>query len=118
MFLDYLEFGKGVHGDPHWARQSALLGLPAPEVEFIGALERIDVDLPYVLQRVFDRTLPIKRIAPHATDAGRFVAAMGERERRRIYRLYELDFETFGYARDDVVGPPARRRKITFDEVA
>lgn len=118
MFLDYLEFGKGVHGDPHWAPQSALLGLPVTDVEFVGALETIDVDLPYVLQRIFDKTLPIKKIAPHATDGGRFAAALPAGERRRIYRLYEADFESFGYARDDVAGPPARRRGTPLNGVA
>jgi len=108
-FLDFLEFGDGVHGDSHWAPQSALLGLPVTRFGFIGALETIDADLPFIMQRIFGKAVAAKKVAPHATDAGRFAAALTDRERERIYRLYEADFDNFGYAKGDATSPPARR---------
>jgi len=107
-FLDYLDFGKGIYGDPHWALQSALLGLPVDRIEFIGSLENIETDLAYVLERIFGENFSAKTFAPHATDAGRLARTLGDDEKRRIYRLYEADFDSFGYAKAETASGPAR----------
>ncbi|GGH41004.1 Sulfotransferase family protein [Cribrihabitans marinus] len=87
--------------DPHWRPQHINIMYPFVRPNFLGRLETIDQDLPYLLSECFGMTSkPPKRQAPHATGAGKQAGALlsdsGTLSRARA--LYERDFELFGYS--------------------
>lgn len=98
-FIKYLEYGK-INSDPHWARQVDLLTIPLSKFDYIGKLENINKDLPYVLKTIYGRSGPIVSVKNHATQAQKKVANLSKKEKEKIYTLYKSGFETFGYSKE------------------
>ena len=109
-FIDYLEHCAGLHRNAHWAPQADLLPLSPLELDLILYTEDLDRDLPRLLRRLYpERTAIIercehKRRAQGDRDARKNPRASAWLEtlyddalRRRVRRLYERDFEAFGY---------------------
>ena len=97
-FLDYIEDG-GIDEDGHWSRQVDLLPIPHTELNFIGRVENLATELPWVMERIFHRQIPIVNAATHATAAQDATKELDSSTKERIYRLYQADFEILGYPR-------------------
>ncbi|MGM0404488.1 MAG: sulfotransferase family protein [Thermodesulfobacteriota bacterium] len=98
-FLYSLQKGK-LYSNAHWAPQSALLLLPADQFDFIGKVESIDTDLPYIKQKLQGKRpeKPFKSTLNNSTGASRKLRAYYDTETAEIVRmLFRNDFETFGY---------------------
>ena len=96
-FIDFLEFGEGVHSDGHWARQTDLIGIPLEDLNFIGKCERLSEDLPHIMNRIYDRSEKTLNHAPHATGSDKKVDACSTADLSRIYKVYEKDFDLLEY---------------------
>lgn len=97
-FLDYLEEG-GINQNAHWARQSDLLLFAVEIFDYIGKTENLSTDLPAILREIFERTYPLVSVSDHRTRASKEVIELTTTLKDRIYRLYEIDFDNFGYSR-------------------
>lgn len=98
-FLLSLEDGK-LYSNAHWAPQSALLLMPADQFDFIGKVETLDIDLPYIKNRIQGKRPeePIRSILNNATGASRKLQAYYDDETAEMVRnLYWNDFKTFAY---------------------
>lgn len=98
-FLTYLESG-GLFANAHWAPQWALIPLPIRDLKFIGKVESLAPDLSEVLRILFNAAPPVVSAREHATPAEEAVKDMAPDVRRRIFQLYQRDFETFGYSQE------------------
>jgi hypothetical protein len=100
-FITYLENG-GLYSNPHWCPQSDLLLLKPSELSFIGKTETLDQDLPQVIQSLFGAG-SYQSIQTRSTRRRGASDALSEfydaRLMDRVYRLYQCDFESFGYDR-------------------
>lgn len=99
QFLDFLEFRGGLQADPHWARQTDLLGLPPRMLDRVGRFERLQDDLPDIMGTVFGTDAQTTTVSPHATRANELAKVQSAETLARVYRLYEPDFDAFGYPR-------------------
>jgi len=108
-FLDYLEFRNSVSANGHWARQSDFLVMPVSAFDAIGKVESPDDDLPHILREIFRSKKTIINWTPHATVANRSIHTLSTAQRRRIFRLYEADFDNFRY--------PVNQALITLEEL-
>lgn len=100
-FLERLEAGALYHG-PHWAPQVALLPRDRSRLDFVGRLERIDNDLPALLQRLFSvHDVEVRNWDVHRTGSGtqleRYYDAAAV---DRVRALFHEDFAAFGYSTD------------------
>jgi dermatan 4-sulfotransferase 1 len=99
-FVDYLEFGGGVHTNGHWARQIDMLVMPPGKFDYVGKFEDLEQGLGEATRRIFGARKEINTYAPHATSASSQIALLDGSLRRRIARIYEEDFEAFHYPFD------------------
>jgi dermatan 4-sulfotransferase 1 len=97
-FLDYLENG-GIEHNAHWARQRDLLSIPIDEFNFIGRTENLTEHLNYVLSIIFETNQAIVSVREHATSSTRTIKELDTVAKARIYKIYEVDFENFGYVK-------------------
>jgi len=97
-FLDYLGHGNGYQRNHHWARQMDLLPVPAGQLDFIGKTEYLDKDLPRVLKRIFGNGHDVVNWRVNVTGAQKQTGdLLNESRKKMIRRIYECDFEAFGY---------------------
>lgn len=99
-FVDYLEFGDGVHSNGHWARQVDMLVMPPGKFDYVGKFEDLEQGLGEATRRIFGSPKEINTYFPHATSASSQLELLDGTLRRRIARLYEEDFDAFHYPFD------------------
>ncbi len=98
-FLQSLEDGE-LYSNAHWAPQSALLLMPADQFDFIGKVETLETDLPFIKEKIQGKCPeePIRSILSNATGASRKLQAYYDDQTAEMVRnLYRSDFETFAY---------------------
>ena len=101
-FVNYIERQADEDRDGHWRSQSGTLCLDFIDYDFLGRVERFEGDFSEVLRRfageeslistlenVMNESLPIP---PALAYDGQFA--------EQVYRMYRMDFETFGYHKD------------------
>lgn len=89
--------------NPHFTPQWYVLGLDrSMKYDFIGRLENMSSDLPYVLSRLdANKATEILHQAPHAQKATeKLKQYYGEEEQALVAKIYEDDFKYFGYGYD------------------
>ena len=98
-FISGLERGR-LLGNGHWAPQRAMLLIPVERLDFIGRVETLEADLVHVQQRLCpDRAATMKSFLANATGSRDKLAQYYDASLvDRVRRLYQADFETFGYA--------------------
>lgn len=101
-FCRYLDEGH-IWADMHWAPQSDFLLLPLDEFDFVGRLENIDEDLPYIVEQIFgkDAVDGVARAGKKTNTREKLEKAYGPKEVEIITRLYARDFDLLGYDRWD-----------------
>lgn len=107
-FCDYLDTGGGLHENIHWAPQTSIILLPAEKFDYIGRIENMDRDLPFVLGKLKDltgRTTPAD-FAPGGSRSGAYRAPKADdkvdshydaKTTEIVTRLYAEDFRQLGY---------------------
>ncbi len=99
-FLDYLEFGNGVYDDPHWALQTDLIFMPLNEIDFVGRFENFENDIAIIAKNIFGREVDAVNWNPHSTESdSRRCEYLTVDRIRRIYRIYQKDFELLKYSK-------------------
>lgn len=108
--VSFVEFLRRVRQYPasnlnaHFTPQWYVLGLDrSMKYDFIGRLENIASDFPYVLSRLnhSERPPEILHQAPHAQKAStKLKQYYGEEERMLVEEIYKDDFKYFGYGYD------------------
>ncbi len=93
-FLDYLEQG-GINQNGHWSLQKDLLCFPIDEYEIIGKVENIDIDLLNILKRIYGTECELISARKHRTDNQNMI--LKRSQKKKIYKLYQEDYELFGY---------------------
>jgi hypothetical protein len=97
-FLDYLE-RSGLHANAHWTPQTGLMLLPLAQLDFVGRVERLHEDLPFVLARVAPERPAPPPEAPRRTRAEADFARHYDADcAAAVRRLYRGDFAAFGYS--------------------
>ena len=100
-FIDYIAKGN-INKDAHWAPQISLCPFPLDKLNFIGKVETIDSDLPFVMERLFGRG-SFKGIEVREHNRQHAIQKLNsfytEELIRRVYDLYKKDFECLGYAK-------------------
>ncbi len=109
-FLDFLEHLHGLRRNAHWAPQTELILLPPSRLTYIAHMERLDQELPSLLRALYPDHEPrveryahkkhqaSSRTASAAPQADQRLASLYDRSARlRVARLYENDFQAFGY---------------------
>lgn len=98
-FCRFLDAGA-LDLDMHWAPQADILFFPLDRFDFIGRVESLDHDLPYVLRELFgsDTIVPTSRRGTTTNANLRLQEVYGPEEQQIIARLYRRDFEIFGYS--------------------
>lgn len=98
-FCRYLEAG-GLYDDIHWAPQADILLLPVEMFDFIGRVERIGEDLPFVLRRIFGDGVEVemKQAGPRSGAGDRAAEHYCDAAQQIVQRLYRADFNAFGYS--------------------
>ncbi len=99
-FLSFLETPGALSTDAHWARQIDLINLPLKNVDMIGKCENLDSDLPVIMKNIFGESSKIMSYAPHKTESHRVLSGLTSKDKKRIYRIYEYDFDAFKYVQD------------------
>lgn len=105
-FLDFLKRLRDYAPDDlnvHFAPQWYLLGLnKAMKYDFIGRLENMTTDLPYLLTQLSkDQRVKTLHQAPHATNASnKLQQYYGEEEQALVAEIYADDFQYLGYGYD------------------
>lgn len=89
--------------NPHFTPQWYILGLDrSMKYDFIGRLENMSSDLPYVLSRLdADKATEILHQAPHARNATeKLKQYYSEEEQALVAEIFDDDFKYFGYGYD------------------
>jgi hypothetical protein len=98
-FCRYLAEG-GLYENAHWAPQTTLMLIPLSTFDFIGKVESIDSDLRVVLSRL-GAPDPASVAMSYSSFVGRARERAGDYydpdSRKLIAKLYQHDFDTFGY---------------------
>ncbi len=100
QFCHFLDSGN-LYANGHWAPQSEFLIFPVAEYDFIGHFESLSGDFDKVAANILKKETGwgvIKEDPGHATNADARMDAFYTRETYDIiYRLYQVDFDMFGY---------------------
>lgn len=83
--------------DPHWDLQAIRTSLPGLDIELTGRVESFEKDFGSVLQHAGRPSVKLRRL--NKSGASAWTSHYTEELSRIVYRLYERDFDTFGYAR-------------------
>ncbi|MBU3071675.1 sulfotransferase family protein [Aestuariicella sp. G3-2] len=94
-FLSYLESG-GIYEDAHWAPQTDLIFIPIEELDYLGKIETIGRDLPFILNELFKKS-DIVDWRPHASSHEKVKIELDSNQKKKIYALYKNDFISLGY---------------------
>lgn len=112
-FLETIRHSPSHHDDPHWRLQTDNILFDALRIDFIGHLEHIDQDLPYILSRISG----VSTFAPrqdHKTGAAKYVGDyFGATEIDLVREKYAAYFENFGYGCDLTVTSPQATARIS-----
>ncbi len=97
-FICWLEY-DGLFSNPHWIPQTAMLPVSPQRLDFVGKVETLEKDINLVIKSIFNiNVIDIKNAIGHATNIGSvWEDIINQKLRRRIYKLYEQDYVTFGY---------------------
>jgi tetratricopeptide (TPR) repeat protein len=104
--ISFVEFLRRVREYPvsdlnaHFTPQWYVLGLDrSMKYDFIGRLENMSSDLPYVLSQLNEnQTFEVLHQAPHARNAAeKLKQYYSEEEQALVAEIYEDDFKYFGY---------------------
>lgn len=103
-FLTSMEVEGGIYRNYHYAPQVDMMAIPPHEIDYIGKVESLDQDLPFVISKIFKTNGPIVSWRPHASrNSGKRderhmnVASISPNDRVRIQNLFCRDFEAFEY---------------------
>ena len=110
-FLELLASQAPEQMDPHWRPLANLLPLEDVGYDLIGAVETIQADASVLFRRAFPA--PVEDDAGlqmYRTGAGDRTQALSSREVELILRIYQADFETFGYGADPLRTAPDPNR--------
>jgi len=99
QFLFFLESG-GINTNGHWASQTEILPISKEYIDFFGKIENLNDDLNFVLKEIFKRSIPIKNILEHSTILEKRFINIEDKNLKRVYKLYEEDFDNFKYKKD------------------
>lgn len=97
-FLDFLEDGKNIYTDPHWARQADLTPIPMDRFDLVGHVETFEKDYVALLTLLGIADRPPSNFTPHKTNSNERLCELTESQQERISRIYKADFIKFGYA--------------------
>ncbi|KFM58252.1 Carbohydrate sulfotransferase 11, partial [Stegodyphus mimosarum] len=95
-----LERDYDEHWAPYWSRCDPCL----VDYDFVGKLETAEHDFPYAFQKVGIESSPDWWSDVHPISHSltlRYFSSVPEEDIRRLYRIYRLDFELFGYSVDE-----------------
>lgn len=95
-FMDFLREleESNLDKNAHWAPQHAILPAPIDRMDFVGRVESLDVDLPYVITKIFKCECQMQIRQHGSTNSNsRIEEFYGPQERRLVQKLYEKDFE-------------------------
>ncbi|MBL4672056.1 MAG: sulfotransferase family protein [Arenicella sp.] len=95
LFLDFLEQG-GINDNSHWAPQKNLLYFPIDDYDYIGKVETLEKDMEVVLGKIYQSRGTVFSICKRRT--GKIDFTVSNSQKKRIYQLYEQDFECFSYS--------------------
>jgi hypothetical protein len=105
--LSFLEFLKIVQDqtynemDIHWKPSWHIMGMPKVKYDFIGRFEHFATDFQKVLDYINGNTggnISINSVSLYATGASnKALEYYGPEEKRLVEKIYEQDFERFGY---------------------
>jgi hypothetical protein len=99
-YLALLESPDGLLRNRHHAPQTAVIAFEPRDLDAIGLVERLDVDLPEIMRAIFGRDVPVVTWAPHATDrsARRMrVDLLTLQQKDRLSVIYRDDFDQLPY---------------------
>ncbi len=99
QFLFFLESG-GINTNGHWASQTEILPISKKNIDFFGKIENLNNDLNFVLKEIFKRFFPINNILEHSTILENRFFNIEDKNLKRVYKLYEEDFDNFKYTKD------------------
>ncbi|QDL94412.1 sulfotransferase family protein (plasmid) [Paroceanicella profunda] len=86
--------------DPHWRPQHLHNCVDVMDYHFIGRMERLEEGMAHVCRETGLDPAHLARFSPHRNDAGDKLAAhYTPALRKRVYKVFEQDFEAFGYPR-------------------
>ncbi|WP_118134984.1 sulfotransferase family protein [Oceanicella sp. SM1341] len=86
--------------DPHWRPQYLHNCVDEMDYHFIGRMERFEPDMAHVCREAGLDAQHLARFSPHSNDAGDKLAAYYTPAlRKKVYRVFEQDFEAFSYPR-------------------
>lgn len=104
-FLDFCHYLDDGHlwADAHWAPQSDIMLLPVETFDFIGRFENLNADLGHIVRTIFgdqiDFRIETSNISKPTNAQEKVPEFYGPAETKIVTRLFERDFQTFGYAR-------------------
>lgn len=117
-FLEAIRHSPSHYDDPHWRLQSDNVLFDAIRIDFIGHLENIDYDLPYVLNRI-SCVASFEAQQTHKTGAVRqLTEVFGREEIDIVLEKYAADFGNFGYGSDLSVAKPVGPAMTSHQEPA
>ncbi len=106
-FLAKLEHTDITIRNYHYAPQTKIMAFHPSELDYIGRVESLDTDLPYIMHRIFGASPPVIEWSPHAASNGfkprerkMRVEMLSQRQKDRLYNVYRDDFDFLGYERD------------------
>ena len=100
VYLSLLEPSGALLRNRHHAPQTAVIAFDPSELDAIGLVERLDVDLPAITRAIFGRDVPVITWAPHATartDRRMRVDRLTPRQKDRLALIYRDDFAKLPY---------------------
>lgn len=99
-FIKYLKFG-GLYLNHHWCPQSSLIPIPINKLDFIGNVENMDTDIPFIINKIFGsfafKTIINSNIGKKKI---KYNTLYTPSLRAEVYKLYKADFINFGYGKE------------------
>jgi hypothetical protein len=97
-FIDYLEFGGGIKNDIHWAPQTEIISIPIDKIDFIGRVENLQQDMQFITEKIFGVKLALRNSPLYKTNSiSKYNELLTNNLKKRIYKIYEKDFQLLGY---------------------
>lgn len=112
-FLAYVAGQPDDERDPHWMSMTGLVADDVVRTDYLGALETLADDMSAVFAHIFPEQAP-ELVNANARRVSVAAPAPTGAELETIARLYEADFEAFGYSLDPARSeePPRKRGPI------
>lgn len=100
-FIFWLKSG-GLEKNAHWATMQSLLLIPADSFNFIGKMENLSNDLPFIFRHISpDFTMEFKSRSEHATNASDKLTNYYSPDLIALTKdIYRNDFDIFQYSSD------------------